>query len=335
MAKRRRLTPARSDYLDAGGAETGPQGAVDAGRSPATRPPISQVAGDTAATAALEEMSQTWRAAREEGRLVQDIPLDRIMGDHLIRDRTHLDEDGMQALIESLRNRGQQTPVDVVALEDGQYGLISGWRRLTALKRLLAETGEPRFGTVRALLCRPETAAASYLAMVEENEIRIGLSYYERARVAAKAVEQGVFDSEKAALLSLFSTASRAKRSKIRSFLTIYHALDGDLRFAAAVPERLGLSLSKALSENRTLARRIRKRLAAAPAETPEAELQILQAVLTTRTDPKPSFTAIGEVRGVRIDVKTAGNGRELKLSGPGVTDALSQQILDWLRDTS
>ena len=50
--------------------------------------------------------------------------------------------------------------------------------------------------------------------MVEENEIRVGLSYYERARIVAKAVAQGVFETEKQALQRLFHTASRPKRSK-------------------------------------------------------------------------------------------------------------------------
>ena len=107
------------------------------------------------------------------------------------------------------------------------YGLISGWRRLAALKALHAETGEARFATVQALVRRPETAADAYVNMVEENEIRLGLSHYERARVAARATERGIFESEKKALLALFATASRAKRSRIRAFLDIYHALDG------------------------------------------------------------------------------------------------------------
>ena len=94
---------------------------------------------------------------------------------------------------------------------------------------------------------RPETAADAYVAMVEENEIRLGLSQYERARVAALATERGVFESEKAALLALFATASRPKRSRIRAFLELYHALDGTLRFPAALPERLGLALVERL----------------------------------------------------------------------------------------
>ena len=154
------------------------------------------------------------------------------------------------------------------------YGLISGWRRLQALKALHAETGEPRFATVQALVRRPETAADAYVTMVEENEIRLGLSHYERARVAALATARGVFESEKAALLALFATASRPKRSRIRAFLEIYHALDGVLRFPAALPERLGLALVERLRAG--AGPRIAAALAAAAPATAEAELALL-----------------------------------------------------------
>ena len=53
--------------------------------------------------------------------------------------------------------------------------------------------------------------------MVEENEIRADLSFFERARIVRRAVEGGVFGSEKQALQSLFSAASYAKRSKIKT----------------------------------------------------------------------------------------------------------------------
>ena len=131
------------------------------------------------------------------------------------------------------------------------YGLLSGWRRLAALKALHAETGDPRFATVQALVRRPETAADAYVAMVEENEIRLGLSQYERARVAARAAARGVFADEEAALRALFATASRPKRSRIRAFVALYHGLDAALSFPAAIPERLGLALVERLREGR------------------------------------------------------------------------------------
>ena len=124
------------------------------------------------------------------------------------------------------------------------YGLISGWRRLAALRALHAETGEPRFATVQALVRRPETAAAAYVAMVEENEIRLGLSQYERARVAALAAERGRL-SHRGRRRCARSSPPRAGPSARGSapFLALYHALDGVLRCPGHLPERLGLKL--------------------------------------------------------------------------------------------
>jgi len=90
----------------------------------------------------------------------------------------------MEALKTSLSAHGQRTPIEVEDLgqePDGshRFGLISGWRRLTALKALYAETGEDRFGRVLALLRKPHDRADAYISMVEENEIRAGLSYYD------------------------------------------------------------------------------------------------------------------------------------------------------------
>jgi ParB family transcriptional regulator, chromosome partitioning protein len=271
MAKRMRLTPPRPDFL-AGPATDQPAPA----RSPISAP-IAQVAGEAAAVAALADVAGELAAARAEGRLVQRLPLESIRADHLVRDRIEVDDAEMSALRDSLRARGQQTPIDVVALDDGRYGLISGWRRLRALSQLRAETGEPRFATVAALLRRPENAAAAYVAMVEENEIRVGLSYYERARIAARAARQGVYPDVQAALRGLFASASRAKRSKIGSFLVLHDSLGGSLRFPAAIGERLGLALSRTLEADPALGPRLRARLAGTELETAEAELAILQ----------------------------------------------------------
>ena len=132
--------------------------------------------------------------------------------------------------------------------------------------------------------------------MVEENEIRLGLSHYERARVAALATDRGVFPSEKAALLALFATASRPKRSRIRAFLELYHALDGALRFPAHLPERLGLQLVELVRAGG--AARIAAALAEADPRTPEAELALLAALVRRprgarrprrRGDPAPA----------------------------------------------
>src|SRR5690348_15186101 len=103
--------------------------------------------------------------------MVVALPTGAIAPDHLVRDRLLPAEDAdAVALRESIRLHGQRTPIEVTPVAGAlPYGLISGWRRLEALKALHAETGEARFATVQALVRRPETAADAYVAMVEEN----------------------------------------------------------------------------------------------------------------------------------------------------------------------
>ncbi|WP_209507480.1 MULTISPECIES: ParB N-terminal domain-containing protein [unclassified Ruegeria] len=333
MAKRKRLTPARPDYLEDArpGLGLNPMFPAD---TPRAAPPVAQVAGATAAQAALEELSGELRAARAEGRLVQDLPLDSIEETYLVRDRLAADDADMEALKESLKARGQQTPIEVVELPEGRYGLISGWRRMTALRALAQNTGEARFATVRAFLRQPQSASDAYVAMVEENEIRVGLSYYERARIVARAAEQGVYPDEAAALRGLFASASRAKRSKIGSFIAIYHALDDHLRFASAIPERLGLSIAKVLKEESKAAALIAKALQGASPETSETEISALTRAansLSSRDAKSPApETASKETFG-DIHLKQSRNGSQVILSGRGMSEEFLMELKAWL----
>ena len=342
---RKRLTPPNLGFLVAAAPETkalsAPFGALSA--------PIARVAGDASASAALRDLAEELRAAREEGRLVQGLPLDAVEVDHLVRDRIRLDPEEMAALRESLRARGQQSPIEVVDLGRGRYGLISGWRRLTALRQLFEETGEARFSAVQALLRRPDGAAAAYLAMVEENEIRVGLSHYERARIAAKARDQGVFASDQAALRQLFATASRSKRSKIGSFITLHRALGEILRFPAAIPERLGLALAQALEADPGFSGVLTQVLTAAAPGAAEAEQALLAAALrgpgkppkngsdtANRVTSDPSSPG-AEALAPGIWLQRAGPPEQPRytLSGPGLTDSLLPRLTAWLRDAT
>ena len=341
MAKRKRLVPPQPDAISAPDAAASSSSALEAKAFPLgvaptrinSRPPIAQVAGDSAAAAALTELTDALTSARAEGRLAQPLPLDAIDAQYLVRDRIHPDSPEMEELVASLRARGQRTAIEVVDLGDRatpRYGLISGWRRLTALRRIAAEEGTPL--RVAAILRTPDTAAEAYLSMVEENEIRLGLSPYERARIVLKALDEGVFDTEREALQSLFAHVSRAKRSRIKSFMAVVRALDGILRFPEALSERTGLDLARAL-ETDVASERLRAALAGTPADTPEAEAALLTEALKVRASkpvlprPKPAPPSQRAPQPVYIHY----TGAQIALSGPGVDDDLAEALQAWL----
>ena len=355
MAKRRRLSPA---HVGTPG-PTEASGAVDVlerpappSPRPAARAPIAEVAGRAATAAALEEIAGEMRAARAEGRFVEALPLGAVDADYLMRDRMATDEEATAALMASLRAHGQRTPIEVTPIGPGpdmgpdagpdgaaRFGLISGWRRLAALRALHAETGEARFATVRALVRPPEGAARAYVAMVEENEIRAQLSHYERARLVARAADAGVFADEDEALRALFAAGSAARRSKIKAFVPLYRALGDHLGHPAAIPERLGLALAKALRADPGLAGRFGDRLGG----DAEAELAALReaaegglAAGGRRGDGRGARTRVepAEIRpGVRLGHRRRGGGGEIVLSGPGVDAALRERLAAWLRE--
>ncbi len=392
MAKRKRLTPALYPASTTGAATEGPvagapevksalgpgsQSGPETGTGPSsdpslghggrplagagaglTAPPIARVAGEAATTAALQEVTEMLETARSEGRLILRLDLDSVQADYLVRDRIEGDDAELESLVESLRARGQQTPIEVVPLGAG-YGLISGWRRLTALRRLQTQTGEARFATVLAILRTPESASDAYVAMVEENEIRVGLSYFERARIVDRSVAQGVFDSDTAALRSLFATASRAKRSKIGSFLPVVRLLEPHLRFPVQLNERVGLRLSKAL-EDPGFAHALPDKLTRHDRPDAEAERALLTHLLDAREKPAPaakvkstspdkepvlqgdkgSAQGMAEKKapgvtlrpGLTFRLEGRGPSRVCELAGPALDDELLRDLQAWLK---
>ncbi|MDF1671597.1 MAG: ParB N-terminal domain-containing protein [Roseovarius sp.] len=340
MAKRKRLTPPRPAYLqDAMGAEVPtnletksgfPMDANSVTITAGKPAPIADVARDASASAALNEVAQELARARNEGLMVQVLPLDQIDVGYLVRDRMGSDDEDMQALIASLKARGQQTPIEVVDLgperEGRRYGLISGWRRLMALTRLFEQTGEARFGGVQALIRRPGTTGDAYVAMIEENEIRVGLSYFERARIVLRAVEEGVYRNEAAALSALFASASRAKRSKIKSFVPLVAELGGYLGFPAAIGERMGLELAGRMRDA-GFATRLKDRLRKGAPDTSEAEQAMLARALRPEkpADKKPSTPSeavLPESEEIRPGVWLHQGRGEITIRGPGLSEA-------------
>ncbi|MCL6285262.1 ParB N-terminal domain-containing protein [Ruegeria sp. 2012CJ41-6] len=350
MAKRKRLTPAQPGYLGT------PMAAPETKMMPAvSTAPIAQVAGEASATAALEEVTQVLQEARSEGRMIELLPLEVIDERHLVRDRLVQDEEEMKALTDSLRARGQQMPIEVVLLPEPlggrTHGLISGWRRLTALRRLYRETSDPKFATVRAMVIRPESAQASYVAMVEENEIRVNLSHYERARIAVRAMKEGVYPNQRLALQGLYANAARSKRSKIGTFITLVDAFDDSLYFPSAISEKLGLALARELVRDPGFGDVLKEQLRNTPRDSAGAEMRILaDAVAERQPSPAPQAAPEPSTPPTRPRVRIAGgehivtqvseglemrfspNQSRIELVGDDVSEALADALQGWLQ---
>ncbi|WP_289040980.1 ParB N-terminal domain-containing protein [uncultured Aliiroseovarius sp.] len=256
--------------------------------------PIAQVAADAAQqsqvldadirslTARDKADAEAHRAAHDKGLVMVEVPLDQIDSDDMVRDRINVDEAEMEELRASIRENGLRLPVELYELtkpaEGRKYGIISGYRRVLAMRGLLAATGDERFAVIKALIKLPETLPAAFVAMVEENEVRADLSHFERGRIAAISAQSGIFDSVEDAVAQLFGSASKAKRSKVRSFALIFEALGDMLVFPEALTERQGLRLAGALRSGAES--EIRNLLADGQGIDAETEWALLESVI-------------------------------------------------------
>ena len=171
---------------------------------------------------------------------VERIPLAAIEEDAIPRDRAALDAEALRELRDSVAVSGVRQPVEVFRLSGTQdaprYGVVSGFRRVTVCRELLA-LGVERFSSIPAFVRPARDLAGTLAAMVEENAVRADPSPYEQGRIAWVAREQGVFGTIEEAVDRLYPAANMAKRSRLRALARLAEALDG----ALAAPEALSL----------------------------------------------------------------------------------------------
>jgi ParB family transcriptional regulator, chromosome partitioning protein len=354
MAKRRQLeapSPEILRDLEAGFARETSRGPLGMAA------PIASVAGEAAALTALGSVEDRANAARDkrdadrlreaEGRglMMLDLSLGDIVADELTRDRMKLDPEEMEELKTSIAAHGLRMPIEVFELIEprngARYGLLSGYRRLAAVKALHAQTGKPEFSTIRALHREPGSVAGAFVAMVEENEIRSALSQYERGRIAVLATEMGVYPTIEAALNELFSSGSRAKRSKLRSFAQIHEELGDMLTFPQAMSERAGLRLANALRAG--LANELRQALATGRGTDADLEWALMEPIVkSAETAPKDvarggrplrsaepySSDVIQLANGISIRHETDSRGHAIRFDGRVVDADLIETVM-------
>lgn len=314
-------------------------------------PPIAAVAGDAArlsepqgaearvkaardATAAA-----AWTAAQAEGRVLADLPVSAIVVEHLVRDRLVTGAEEMEELKASIRATGQRLPVEVVEIAPGRYGLVSGWRRLEAVRAIAAEAGQA--ARIRAIVRPGIEAGAAYAAMVEENEVRAQLTPYERGRIAVVAADQGAFRSPEAAVDAIFATASKAKRSKIRSFALVHEELGDHLVFPTDLSERNGLRLAQALRAG--FGPDLREALGSGLGTEPAREWAVMEPVVAAferagggeraqggrpRRDDPPEVLGLG----LSLQRLQHDEGFSLRFRGAEADPALAEQVMAAVR---
>ena len=355
MAKRRKLELPNLEDLNKLEAEF--RSETPAGRGLGLTPPIAQVAAEIATSAPVIDAetraaqardthdAERLRAALEKGLIMQELPIDAIKPDDLDRDRVQVDEDEMMELRTSIATNGLRLPIEVYEMAEPEgkfrYGVISGYRRLLAFNALYALSGQDRYATIKAVVKAPKSTSDALVAMVEENEVRSNLSHFERGRVAAMAAQNGFYATVEEAVNTLFASGSKAKRSKIRSFATIFEELGDMLNDPETLSERQGLRIANVLRMG--AGGRLREALDDHRCTTAADDWAVIEPILKqveTGLDPtakragrpkvdKPSLDTRRLANGITLRQTKDRDGFAIHISGRQVDQELTRAVLD------
>jgi ParB family transcriptional regulator, chromosome partitioning protein len=257
---------------------------VEARRGPMASA-ITEAAEATQARAAAEAairqendaLAHEYVRLKKLGLITDLIEVSDVRTEKLTRDRAEGRDPEMEELKQSIQTVGLSNPIRVEKVEDG-YELIQGFRRLTAFRELLEETGDRRYSRIpAALVPRGEPMLDLYRKMVDENLVRRDISFGEMAQLALSyARDTGVKPDE--AVSQLYASALKQKRTYIRSFARVLERADGAIKFPEAIPRALGLDIAKVLDHDAQLGDRMIEMLGAEPDRDASREPAILRA---------------------------------------------------------
>jgi ParB family transcriptional regulator, chromosome partitioning protein len=230
---------------------------------------------------------------KRAGLIVDLIPLDLVDTAKLARDRRSGPDDTLAELVVSIRELGLSNPIRVEPRDDGRYELIQGFRRLSAFRQLLQETGDTEsFGRIPAgVMARGDTLERLYRRMVDENLVRKDISFAEMALLALNyaADPHTPIDDPDKAVAALFQSAGYQKRSYIRNFIRLMRAAGDAIKFPEAIPRSLGLVIAQRIEAEAGLGVLLREALLAQPDRDMAVELAILRSFAGQGADVEPA----------------------------------------------
>lgn len=263
------------------------------------------------------------------------IPTDAIDETALPRDRTGLSGPAFTELKLSIAKSGLRLPIEVFATRTG-YALISGYRRLLAVRALHQSTGDARFAEIEATLRTPATRAEALTAMVEENEIREALSPWERGAIIVRARDLGIFETLDAATAALYPNVSRQKRSRLRAIAGLVEDLGDVLPFPEALSQNQCTRLATAARHG--LLDLLRTALEETNIDGPESQWTVIapavaEAMREMREKPDPTPGRPRRVlrprHGLTIRREVSRNGYVLRFTGKEAKGELVDLVMD------
>ncbi|MBM3605184.1 MAG: replication protein [Alphaproteobacteria bacterium] len=325
--------------------EEGEDQTFPAGKAESRRGPMAAAINETAASsreraevearirAENDALAQEHVRLKRAGLITDLIPLEAIDTQKLIRDRRPVADFDLAELVASIREIGLSNPIRVEPAADGRYELIQGYRRLSAYRQLLEETGDVQtWGKIPAgISARGDALDSLYRRMVDENLVRKDISFAEMAQLALHYAMDPLTaetDPDRAVAL-LFKSAGYQKRSYIRNFIPLVERLGDTLIYPQEIPRALGLSLAQRLAEVPGLAAAIKAELKDWDTRSITDELAVLRRYAGQEADvpegapvkPSPQPTAKAkttfQLQRPQGSAKcTAANGRlEIRLS--------------------
>lgn len=220
----------------------------------------------------------------------EHIPVDKIKTGSF-RVRTKFDQDKLEALSNNVKQKGVLYPIVVIQIENGEYELIAGERRLKVSK----EAGNK---TIPAIIRKNVEYAECLLEMGIENVLREDLSYFERGRWVAKMKTLGYN-------IAQLERESGIKETTLRRWYSFY---DESRKIQSSAEEDLVLNGFPIDSVNRARAnlneeKRMELYKVARSLETRPSKRQLNRTISILKNNPEISVSkAITRAHGTYID---------------------------------